>query len=40
MARVRDACLCALVGGCLTFAGMAAAQDTGGDQALPDPFDE
>ncbi|HEX2478471.1 MAG TPA: hypothetical protein VHK45_04275 [Geminicoccaceae bacterium] len=42
MAKVRDACLCAVVGGCLTFAGVAGAQDAndGNDQSLPDPFDD
>ena len=27
------------MGGCLTFAGLAVAQDASDDQALPDPFD-
>ena len=39
MAKVRDAYLHALVGGCLMFAGLAGAQ-AANDQALPDPFDE
>jgi hypothetical protein len=42
MAKVRDAFLYALVGGCLTFAGVAGAQDAnnGNDQSLPDPFND
>jgi hypothetical protein len=39
MAKVRDACLRALVGGCLTFAGVSGAQ-AANDQPLADPFDD
>ena len=39
MTKVRDACLCAIVSGCLTFAGVAGVQAADGD-LLPDPWED
>ena len=42
MTKVRDACLFALAGGCLTLAGLWGAQaaNEGDDQSLPDPWED
>jgi hypothetical protein len=42
MAKVRDACLCAIVSGCLTLAGLSGVQaaNDDNDQRLPDPWDD